>query len=490
MDDIKSADWPLASGSWIVKADKGEIRLDRTAAGSAVAASVSSADIAQIMKMRGAPGSPSLFPPEFNYSPFDGAELAPNAAAGAAWVAPSGARPINSGAMPEAVGLKRTHLALPADRLRRHAADSEADIEMNVPPPGHYEFFSGTFGTVESVLLALDAGKGALFGWLPASKQWQLLNGIGSRLLSESTLPVHAWRAEMAQGFHSRIFIPTDHGLAMLVPELPSLQFKIDYRGNAPVVGAPVAFDGQVWAPIRHDDGVVQFVFASVDGVAGAPLRVDGRWTLGEVGAPSAYGRMAVWPGANGQLRLQKTMDGSASATFLEWQPGLVPHFEFGCTHRSRSGALWQLCFDNNLDSYVYVRLGVDLHEQVPALSPRICSGTINYRFAVKHKTDPWVEPEHGDDGAANTVVVPLLEVGERSAVVALRIDSKAGLSQLLNSSERLRALLVFDDENNEMVFHTIVVHKPWELRLFMHNNFLWAYHPEMSHILGWDVQA
>lgn len=490
MDDTKSADWPLASGSWTVVVDKGEVRLDRTATGNLVAPSLDSADIAQIMKMRGAPGATTLFPPEFNYSPFNGAELAPNGTIGSAWVPPSGARPITEAGMPEAVGLKRTHLSFPADKLRRHAADSAADAEIDLPPPGHYEFFSGTFGTVDAVLLALDTGKGALFGWLPASKRWHLLNGSGSRLLSESSLPVHAWRAEMAVAFNSRIFIPTDHGLAMLVPELPSLQVKIDYLGNAPVVGAPVAFDGQVWAPIQHEDGVVQFVFANADGVAGPPLRVDGRWALGEMGSPNAYGRMAVWPCDNGQLRLQKTMDGSVTATFLAWPPGLVPHFEFGCTHRSRSGTLWQLCFDSGIESYVYVRLGVDMHEQVPALSPRICSGTINYRFAVKHKADPWMEPEHGDDGAANTVIVPLLEVGERSAVVALRIDSRSALSSLLNSSDRLRAELVFDDENSEIVFHTIAVTKPWELRLVLHNKFLWAYHPDMPRILGWDVQA
>lgn len=269
MDHTKSADWPLASGSWTVVADTGEVRLSRTITGSSVASALTPADIAVVMKMRRASGSQVLFPPEFNYSPLDGTELAPNSTTGAAWVAPSGARPINVGGIPEVVGLKRTNLALSGSRLRRHAADSAADFEMELPPPGHYEFFSGTFGTLESVLLALDAGKGALFGWLPASKQWQLLSGVGSRLLSESTLPVHAWRAEMATAFNSRIFIPTDHGLAMLVPDLPSLQCKIDYLGNAPVVGAPIAFDGQVWAPIQHEDGVVQFVFASADGVAG-----------------------------------------------------------------------------------------------------------------------------------------------------------------------------------------------------------------------------
>jgi hypothetical protein len=59
----------------------------------------------------------------------------------------------------------------------------------------------------------------------------------------------------------------------------------------------------------------------------------------------------------------------------------------------------------------------------------------------------------------------------------------------LLNSAERMRAQLVYDDENNDIVFHTIAVSKPWELRLFLHNGYLWAYHPGMQRILGWDVQ-
>ena len=489
MDDKTAADWELASGSWTVAANEGEVRLNRTAMGNAVAASLSFPDIAAVMKMRRANGASSLFPPDFAFSPFDGAALAPNSARGISWVAPSGAAPITDAGMPDAVGLKRTRQNVPVDRLRQHNADSQADIELPLPPPGEYEFFSSTFGTIDAVLLALDTGKGTLFGWLPASQKWQPLTGVGARLLSESTLPVHAWRAEMAVAINSRIFVPTEHGLAMIVPDFPALQFKIDYVGNAPVVGAPLAFDNQVWAPIQHDDGVVQFVFADANGVAGPPLRVDGRWVLGTIGAPCAYGRVAVWPCTTGQLRLQKMMDGSVAATYLAWPEGIVPHFEFGCVHMSRSGSLWQLCFDSRLDSYVYVRLGVNEVEQVAVANPRMCSGTINYRFASKLKTDPWIEPEHGDDGAANAVVMPLLELGERSAVLGLRIDSKAALSTLLNAPERMRAQLVFDDENNDIVFHTIAVARPWELRLFLHHDYLWAYHPGMQRILGWDVQ-
>lgn len=493
MDNSIPADWPLASGHWQVMAGDGGVRLHRTQMGYPVAPSMSSADIADVMKMRNADGSASLFPPEFAFSPFDGASLLPNAGTGAMWVAPNGARPTTERANPEAVGLKRTRLSVPLERLREHDADSLPDCELPLPPPGTYEFFSGTFGTVDPVLIALDTSKGMLFGWLPASCQWQAFHGVDSHLLSESALPHRAWRAEMAVAFHSRVFLPTEHGLACVVPDLPSLQCKIHYVGNAPVVGAPIHFDGRVWAPIQHTGGVVQFVgvdASSAAGAAGPPLTIAGAIALGEVGSPTAYLRMAVWPCTGGQLRLQKMTDGSVAASFLPWAHGVAPQFEFGSTYLSRAGVLWQLCFDSNIDSYTYVRLGAQHGEQATVLTPRMCSGTINYRFAAKLKSDPWVDPEHGDDGAANTVVMPLLEVGEKGAVLALRMASTASLTDLLHSAERMRAQLVFDDDNSEIVFHTIAVRKPWELRLFLHDHHLWAYHPGMPRILGWDVQA
>ncbi|RYE72550.1 MAG: hypothetical protein EOO80_20170, partial [Oxalobacteraceae bacterium] len=160
MDHKKTADWELASGSWTVAANDGEIRLNRTVMGNAIAPALGPADIAAIMNMRRAHGASTLYPPDFNFSPVDGAQLAPNPPSGASWIAPSGASAITDAGMPEAVGLKRTRHSVPVDRLRRHDADSMADMELPLPPPGEYEFFSGTFGTVGAVLLALDTGKG------------------------------------------------------------------------------------------------------------------------------------------------------------------------------------------------------------------------------------------------------------------------------------------------------------------------------------------
>lgn len=489
MDHLEAAQWPLDSGIWTVGADPGEIHLSHSALGNPVAPELDHADIAHVMNMRGAPGGAALFPPEFHYSPLDGTPLAASPVDQQRWVPPHGARAANAGGVPEAAGLKRTSMALATGRLRAFDAESRAQIERDLPPPGTYEFFSSTFGTVQPVLLALDIRTGALFAWLPASGKWQPMQAAGAQLISESGLAPHAWRAEMLVAHNSRILVPTEHGLASIVPDFLALQYTVDYVGNAPVVGAPLAFDNRVWAPIRHDDGTVQFVYVDANAQAGPPMRIEGQWDLGAMGAPVAYGRNAIWPCDAGQLRLQLTRDGSVVASMLPWPAGVVPHFEFGSVHMTGQGHLWQICFDSRIDSYVYVRLDVLEHEQVEALSPRMCSGTLNYRFATKLKTDPWIEPEHGDDGGVNTVVVPLLEVG-RGAVLSLHIDSTASLSSLLNSTDRLRARLAYDDESSDIFFHTVAVRRPWDMRLFLHEGRLWAYHPELRHILGWEVQA
>jgi len=198
---------------------------------------------------------------------------------------------------------------------------------------------------------------------------------------------------------------------------------------------------------------------------------------------------MAVWPCAKGQIRLQIAADGNVSASFIPWMPGVTPHFEFGAPYLSRAGVLWQLCFSDLVNSFVYVRLGMPQPEQVEALTPRLCSGTVNYRFAGMLREDPWLEPEHGDDGAANTVVLPLLEL-DNNAVLGLKMASTSSLIALLNSHERIRAELMYEDRSSGFVIQTIPVTKPWDLRLFFHDGALYAYHPAMQRIIGWDVAA
>ena len=440
--------------------------------------------------MRTAPdGSGLAYPPEFGFSPLDGSPLSAARSADAVWIAPSGARPVDAPSAQLAVGLQQSAQSIDGALLKRAGADAEPTLEMPLPPPGAYEFFCAPFGSRASVLMAIDTSKGAVFAWLPASQAWQPLVGEDA-LLSECHLPHRAWRAELMVQFNSCLFLATENGLVLLQPDFAALTYRVAYIGEGAAQAAPIAFDKKVWAPVADGNGMIKIVSVDTDGVPGAPLYLNGVDDIGAVSRPIAYGRMAVWPCEKGQICLQTGPDGAVTASFIAWQPDITPHFEFGSPYLSRAGVLWQLCFSSTEDTYMYVRLGTTRWERVSASTPRQCSGTVNYRFSTMYPgVDPWLDPEHGDDGAANAVVFPLLELNG-GGVLALKMASTASLNALLNSHDKMRCELIFEDRSSEFVIQTIPVPQPWDMRLFVYQGALWAYHPGMQRIIGWDVAA
>jgi hypothetical protein len=489
-DQSKSADWTLESGTWSVAHSGVESRLTTTRMGFQVSPLLKPADLVQAMHMRTAPdGSGPAYPPEFGFSPLDGAPLQAVRTNGGVWIPPSGAQPVDAPSAQLAVGLQQSAQSVDGALLQRSAGDREPALEMPLPPPGAYEFFSAPFGTLASALIAIDTSKGSLFAWMPASHGWHPLAGEEA-LLSECNLPHRAWRAELMVQFNSCLFLPTENGLALVQPDFAALKYRVAYVGEGAALAAPIAFEKRVWAPVADRNGTIKIVNVDTEGDAGTPLSLDGIQDIGEVSRPIAYGRMAVWPCKKGQICLQTGADGTVSASFIPWQPDITPYFEFGSPYLSRAGVLWQLCFSSTEDTYVYVRLGTVRWERVAALTPRLCSGTVNYRFSTMNAgVDPWLEPEHGDDGAANAVVFPLLELNG-GGVLALKVASTSSLTALLNAHDKMRAELMFEDRSREFVIQTIAATQPWELRLFFYAGALWAYHPSMQRIIGWDVAA
>ncbi|MDZ5632810.1 hypothetical protein [Janthinobacterium sp. GMG1] len=494
MDHKTSGDWPLPSGAWHVD-DEGAWSMQRSADGQNVSPLVSHADIGKLMHARRLPAAAGAsvrqFPPEFAFDPASGAALQvpPDAAATLPWVPPYGAYPVSDVPPAGPAGLRQASVPLKLADQRAREEHAQADASLPMPPPGEYEFFSAQFGTSAAALLALEPRKAVLHAWLPASKRWLALDPDYGSLLAESDLAHGAWRAELVPEFNSVLVLPTSHGLACIRPDVPSLTYVVEHVGGAPCVAAPVWFQNRLWAPLRDDDGRIRFVNLDAQQKPGSDVLLDGVLDLGTVSAPVAYNRMAVWPCANGQLRLQLQPDGNVAASFTPWPEGLVPHFEFGSPYVSRDGGLWQLCFERSRGTYVYVKLGAQ-SERADALAPRLCSGSFNYRFATKLKTAPWEEPEHGDDGGKNQAVMPLLESSGGNSVFGVKFATSAGLSSVLRSNERLAAQLVQDDELRETVFHTFAVSEPWRVRLFVHEGTLWAYHPLLSRIDGWALQA
>ncbi|OFJ48397.1 hypothetical protein BA896_005025 [Janthinobacterium lividum] len=484
----------MPSGVWYVD-DDGAWTMQRSAGGQNVSSLLSAADIGKLMHARRLPaaaGAPvRQFPPEFSFDPVSGAALQvpSDTAVTPPWVPPYAAQPVSDVPSAGAAGLRQASVPLKLlDRCVREE-HAQADASLPMPPPGEYEFFSAQFGTSAAALLALDPRKAVLHAWLPASKRWLALDPEYGGLLAESDLAHGAWRAELVPQFNSVLVLPTSHGLACIRPDVPSLSYVVEHVGDAPCAAAPVWFQNRLWAPLRDADGRIRFVNLDAQQKPGSDVLLDGMVDLGAVSAPVAYHRMAVWPCANGQLRLQLQPDGNVAASLTPWPEGLVPRFEFGSPYLSRDGGLWQLCFASRRDTYVYVKLGGQV-EMADALAPRLCSGSFNYRFATKLKTAPWEEPEHGDDGGKNQAVMPLLESGGGNSVFGVKFATSAGLSSVLRSNERVAAQLVQDDQLRETAFHTFAVSEPWRMRLFVHEGMLWAYHRLLSRIDGWTLQA
>jgi hypothetical protein len=492
MEMNATGEWALASGAWAADGETTGLTMLRTALGYAVSPHLTTKDISSLIRTNRLTADPALhFPPEFAYCPSSGArlELAPGMPQRDVWIPPFGAPPATDSPNSAVIGLQQSGMALRFPAGRRYDAQADADVTMIMPPAGDYEFFSARFGTSDAALVALDPLKGTLFAWLPESGRWAEMESGGPLLLEESKVESAAWRAELVAAFNSRMYVSTQRGLACVTPDVPSLNYKTEYFGGGAALAAPVWFDGKVWAPVQAAAGNIEVVSLDERDSPSA-VSLDRGVVLGAVSAPVSSGRMAIWACEKGQLRLHKQADGKITASFTQWPEGVVPQFQFGCAFHARDGALWQLCFDHGKDSYLYFKLGSQQTERVDALAPRFCSGTVNYRFAAKLSTPPWDEPELGDDGASNEVVMPLIESSSCGTVIGVKFNTTAGLADVLRSGERMRAQLVMDDGTSEMCFHTIAVSEPWRLRLFFYKGTLWAYHPMLNRIVGWMLQT
>ncbi len=473
--------------------------MESTALRHPVSKVVGKADLGWLLRA-GVEGAGSLFlhPPEFKFCTATGVSLLRSPVSlqsGSTWVPPFGAATLAQGANRGVRGLRQAALGLKLSRGSQRRADADPDVTLDLPPPGNYEFFSLPAASLAHALLALDPAKGVLYGWLPASRRWEVLEHEGVGVLAESRIDRMAWRCEVAsEGLRSVMFLPTEEGLTCLVPDVVSMTFQAEYIGKAPAIGAPVQFDEQVWVPVRKGDGQLRFVSATPEGKEGKQVALPAEslsgMSLGQLNAPLADARIALWPSSTGQLVLRKLASGEFEASFLPWPNGIKAAFQFGSPFLSRDGTLWQLCFDSHLERYVYLQLGVEQPERHSATAPRLCTGIFNFRFAAKHKREPWQDPEHGDDSGTDEVVLPLLESTASAAALGLRVATSDGLAALLESDERMRAVMVLDDDTTQTAFHTVSVVQPWRMRAFVHDGQLWVYHPTLNKLHGWDLQS
>lgn len=312
----------------------------------------------------------------------------------------------------------------------------------------------------------------------------------------------NAWRAEacLHTPFKSSLLIPTEEGLACIQADIASLSYVVTYIGKGMSLASPAKWLDNLWAPIERN-GQLHIVRTNNFANSEQLLSVENEGvsdirTLSGFQAPIASARNLVWMCDQGRLQLTRKPSGEVIAHFLPWPGGLLPQFDFGAPYQAKNGDLWQLCQSVTDQTYTYLNLSSRHHEQEVAEQPRPCTGQFNYRFAQRVHTPPWTEPEHGHDGAQTSIVLPQLESTadnanvNNNAVLGLRLEkSPQGVANMLRTKDRLRAILICET-TSQKAFGQIAVAAPWNLRWFVHDNKLWAFHPELRGIYGWDLES
>lgn len=489
--------WMLESGAWCPAASLSGFEHVTTSQGHAAAGQLSGQDLQQLLCLPHSAGDPfTWFPPEFRFDPQSGEslQLAPADAALSTWVPGFGHSALQHPT--DITGLRQTAQPLLLKNLAGRQDTDSADQLLKPPALGDFEFFSVPAGTQIPVLLALDPAKGSLYAWLPASAEWALLRHPHNHLLAECEQARGAsWRAEVsiqAAGL-SRLFVPTQEGLACITPDVPGLAFEVSYVGQAPAVGSPIRWMEQIWAPLRTADGMLQFVCSDTQGQALSEATLPATAlppSLGALQTPVADARRAMWLCDAGRLVLSRRSTGGVDASFVPWPQGLVPAFDFGAPYHASNGELWQLCWNQTERAYEYLNLSSSQEMRMPALQPRMCTGSVNYRYSKRQRTDPWEEPEQGHDSAEVATMLPMLESSASERILGLRLENTSGLASMLRSTERMRASLVIDEGARQTAFFIINVPAPWRLRWFVHGGVLWAFHPQLQQINGWELQA
>jgi len=487
--------WQLRSGTWYRDPKSETWRLVATPNGTVVNAKLPTQDVGRMIGARRDTSSDQWLPADFNYSPQTGTPLHDTTTyLDSPWVPPFGASAISDTPRPLATGLKQTpaRLALARSNGSLDPA-SGADRTLPALPPGQYRFLVHKFDVASPTLMAIESDQGDLLVLLPESNVWISLERPAGGILAEGLRNSRGWRMEVVEEARcATLYFPTASGLAVVTPTLVGLSYAVEYFGEGPALGGPVAWAGEVWLPVLGRNGAVNLVgkpWGAADPIVlstSAPAPKNG------FEAPVFDSLHVIWPSEEGQLIVRLDPTDRKKSDWIAWPDGLRPTFLLGCPYLSLSGSFWQPCRRGRNESFEYVQMGKLFPERTAVDAPRLGTGHISYKNGQRIEGDPWRQPEHVFDGASSKIVVPLIESELERAVVGLRIDAPQGVLALLESNkERHRAVLQLQAENRaNVLFGTLSVARPWLTSLFVYDAHLWVYHPELPQAFGWKLES
>jgi hypothetical protein len=485
--------WELGSGTWLRDRTSEQWRLVATRAGAVVDPGVPAQDVARLSDARCDPASGAWFPPDFKYSLHTGVPLhTTTRQMKSSWVPPFGEAGL-SGTERVARGLKRTPVSLALAHARERSASGQPDCTLPPLPPGQYRFVVDRFDAACPTLIALEPDEGKLLVLLPESNQWMPLERTEGTSWAHRLGNPRAWRMELVHAHgHATAYCPSARGLAAITPSVFGLRHAVEYAGEGPALGGPVAWRGEIWMPVVGTGQMVHLV-GKPEGTAGhmhIVLPTDVPVPLHGFEAPVFNDLHVTWPCDDGQMVLRLDADGAKQVDWITWPEHVMPIFEIGCPYVQHDGTFWQLCRRNDDGRYHYVQLAEASPQPAPVDALRPCTGSVCYRGTSRIDGGPWRGAQAGAPASAE-IVVPLLESAHDGAVVGLRMDAPHGvLSFVHDGMEPSRAILQVEMQGKRAVsFGTIEVNRPWLALLFVYDAHLWLHHPDLEQALGWKLE-
>lgn len=487
----QTASWRLGSGSWYLDPESETWRLAASCDGTPVDARLRAQDVRRMIGARRDASTGQWFPPDFNYSPQTGAQLHDTVVCQESpWVPPFGASTLSGTSTPKPGGLRQTAAPLVLARSNaRLDPTSDADRTLPALPPGQYRFLVHTFDVASSILMAIEPQQGKLLVLLPESMVWIPLEGKDGATLAPGPKNSRGWRMEVTDEARSaRLYFPTDGGLAVVTPTLIGLSYTVEYFGEGPALGGPVAWAGEVWLPQLGKDGTVNLVGKPLGDAETAVLATGAVAPAQGFEAPVFDSLHVIWPSEEGQLIVRLNQAGKKKSDWIAWPQGLRPAFSLGCPLFFES--FWQQCWSGQDAPLEYVQMGRLFPQRIRIDAPRLCTGRISYVDEQRVEGGPDVQPAHVSGRTSSQVVVPLIESEHERAVVGLRIDAPDGVLALLDSNEEehLAVLQLQAESRADVLFATLEVARPWLASLFVYDAHLWMYHPALAEVSGWKL--
>ncbi len=441
--------------------------------------------------------SGKIFPPEFKYHPETGRQLdrMQDVNANDVWIAPYGQSIFVENQNRKDHGLQYSH-QLKTLKNKTQTADEKAQDEIPYYFSGNMEFFSICIGTETPQLIAINKNSGDIYLLLESSKVWEKLNATSSLLDGCPRDWQDYWGIESSYDAIQKkhiLLLPTNHGLAELSIDGKKLQYTVNYHGSGQCLGKPIYWNNRIYVPMNNN-GKVE-IWNHTDK---SSIELSGENFIQYFYYAVFDNRNLIWLSSQGKCNLSLDIDRKISAKFDRWLPNYQPDFNFGSPFMDKEGDFYQLCLDKNINSYIYLRLNLDNSIAKPTNSPRFSTGSTAYDFEEKishrkNKANIWdtaKKHEHSE------LFVPLMEDQHQDKDLVLGIcfkdiGSKSKDSILQDTAKQFISLFIDMPNQGVHHFYSGQLSEPiTKSRFFYHHSRLYFYHPDLSELQCWEVEA